>query len=832
MNSGTDSMTSNLVNLSLSIEGMTCAACMLHVETALIEVEGVNSASVNLATEKASISLSPESNTELLAQALKEAGYGARVEKQTIVLDKIPENQDSLVEEYLSIKGVRWASIDDNKISIESYSMAVERTDLRKIATENDLQILDFEEEFDPHALAKEAESSALRRRFIVALSGGLLVMMLNMGILENTPLKLSQNLNVLLQLIITTPIQFWAGAPFYKGAITAARHKTSNMNTLVALGTFSAYLFSIVSVLAPGIIKQAQEETIVYFDTGIIIIALVLLGRFLEAQAKGKAANAINSLLRLQPKTATIKRDGEQVKVPIETITPGSILIVKPGETIPIDGKIISGASNVNESMLTGESNPVSKGINDEIVGGTINLNGTFEFIATKVGGDTVLSQIIRIVERAQESKPPIQKVADKVASYFVPIVIGISLLTFFIWFNWGPDPTISYAISNMITVLIIACPCALGLAAPTATMASTGTGAKFGILIKGFEQLEKARKADIVIFDKTGTLTNGSPSITQIKPLTGWSKQEIVSFATTLEQYSTHPLSEAINTYAKQNKIKTHPSIKDFEEITGQGLKAYVNDELILVGNRRLMDDNSVEIESTYNITSDMFSTGKTVIYIGISGSIAGLIAIEDSIKPTAQKALERLEQMKIPTLILTGDEKQTADSLAKELGITDVKANLTPEGKLNEITNLQSQGKTVVMVGDGINDAPALTQADVGIALGSGTDIAIESAGITLISDDLNGVANSLLLAKNTVHTIWGNFFWAFIYNIILIPVAAGVMYFLFKSNGVPDNLHFFFGTQGFLNPTLAALAMAFSSVSVVMNSLRLTRFKPRS
>ena len=808
---------------------MTCAACLIHVENALLEVPGIDSVNVNLATEKAVVSLSEEVNTEIMANALKDAGYGARIEKQKVVLSGNVEVNDSdkFIEQYLMIDGIRWASIEGNLLTIENYLGAVQNEDIRSIANRHGLDVIEFEKGFDPHALAKESESKELRQRSFIALIGALSVFAISMGMVDLSQLNIPENMHLFTQFLIATPIQFWAGMSFYRGALSAATHKTTNMNTLVSIGTLAAYGYSSVITFFPGILEARGDEVSVYYDTSLIIISLILLGRFLESKARSNAASAINSLLKLQPKTATLIRDKNQIKVPIESIQPGNLIMVKPGETIPTDGKVLSGSSTVDESMLTGESIPVTKLENSKVIGGTINLSGSFEFEATETGSSTVLSNIVKIVEDAQSSKPPIQLVADKIASYFVPTVILISILTFLFWMILGPQPSLTNSVLNMITVLVIACPCALGLAAPTATMASTGTGAKHGILVRGFEALENARKASVAIFDKTGTLTKGAPIVNDVTLLGKWSHSEVIEKAATVEKYSEHPLGKAIVNYAKKNQILPIEAT-NFMSTPGQGVTANIDGNEILLGNELFFLNHDIDLNDYKDIGDAIY--GNTRIYISINKSPAGIIYISDEIKPSAKQAIEDLHKLGISTIMLTGDSEEAALNVAKILEIDDVKANLSPQDKLNIIKNLQATGVSVLMVGDGINDGPALVQADVGIALGTGTDVAIESAGITLASDNLNGVISALKLSRKTIATIWQNFFWAFIYNIILIPIAAGVLYPVFSSGYLPPMLSFVLSDQGFLNPVLAAMAMALSSVSVVTNSLRLTRFKP--
>jgi Cu+-exporting ATPase len=600
-------------------------------------------------------------------------------------------------------------------------------------------------------------------------------------------------------------------------------------MNTLIAVGTSAAYLYSVVAVLSPGIFTSGGLERNVYFDTAAIIIALILLGRFLEARARGQTSEAIKKLIGMQPKTALVIRDGEEKKIPVDDVQVGDLILVRPGERVPVDGSIRQGYSSIDESMITGESIPVEKKVGDEVIGASINKTGSFQFEATKVGKDTTLAQIIRLVEEAQGSKAPIQRLADVIASYFVPIVIGIAVITFIIWYVVGPAPALTFALLNFVAVLIIACPCALGLATPTAIMVGTGKGAEHGILIRSAETLERSHRINIVLLDKTGTLTRGEPDVTDIIAAPSFSREETLQLAASVEHGSEHPLGEAIVKAALEKNLDLSP-ISGFNAIPGHGVEASVEGRKILLGNLRLMQERGLSLNGLDEGADRLWAKGNTVMFLGVDGEVVGIIALADTIKPHAREAVEALHRMGIEVVMITGDNRRTAEAIAREVGIDRVLAEVLPERKAQEVKKLQDDGGVTAMVGDGINDAPALAQADVGIAIGTGTDVAMESGDITLISGDLLGIATAISLSNRTMRTIKQNLFWAFAYNTALIPVAAGVLYLAFGQGGVPAQLDFVLGDNGFLNPILAAAAMAASSITVVFNSLRLRKFKP--
>jgi Cu+-exporting ATPase len=610
-----------------------------------------------------------------------------------------------------------------------------------------------------------------------------------------------------------------------------ALKHKTANMNTLIAVGTSAAYLYSVTAILFPEFFAKGGREANVYFDTAVIIVALILLGRFLEARAKGQTSEAIRKLMGMWAKTARVIRNGAEADVPVEAVVVGDIVIVRPGEKVPVDGIIKEGHSSLDESMITGESIPVEKVPGDEVVGATINKTGSFRFEATRVGRDTTLAQIIKLVEEAQGSKAPIQRLADLISAYFVPAVIGIAVITFAAWYFFGPAPALTFALLNFVAVLIIACPCALGLATPTAIMVGTGKGAENGVLIRSGEALETAHKISVVVLDKTGTLTQGQPVVTDVVSLPGLNEDKLLTVAASAELGSEHPLGEAIVRSAREKNLELI-DVGEFNAIPGHGIEAEVNGQKVLLGKLKLMQDRRFALNGLETKAADLSAEGKTPVFVGIDGKAAGIITVADTLKPNSKEAVAELHRLGLKVVMLTGDNKRTAEAIARQVGIDRVLAEVLPEHKAREVKRLQEEGRVLAMVGDGINDAPALAQADVGIAIGTGTDVAMEAADITLMSDDLRGVVTAILLSKRTMRTIKQNLFLSFVYNVSLIPVAAGVLYFVFGQSGVPVGFRFFLGDYGFLNPILAALAMATSSVTVVSNSLRLRGFRPMS
>lgn len=661
----------------------------------------------------------------------------------------------------------------------------------------------------------KELIEKKIQKKILQKLAVGaflaIIIMLSSMNLIPGLSL-LSIKIRYIIIFILACPVQIWVGSQFYNGLVVVFKYRTADMNTLVAVGTLSAFIYSTFVTFFPDFFIKFGIEPHIYFDTAAVIIVLILLGRFFEAKSKSRASSAIKKLLKLRALKATVIRDGKEEEIDVDDVAVGDIILVKPGEKIPVDGAIIEGDSAVNESMATGESIPVDKKPGDEVIGSTINLTGFLKFRATRVGKDTFLSQIIRLVEEAQASKAPIQRLADKVASYFVPAVILIALVTFTVWLIWGPKPSITFALVNFVSVLIIACPCALGLATPTAIIVGTGRGAENGILIKDAPSLELAHRLNIIVFDKTGTLTRGEPEVSEIIVKKGSlinTSEQLLYIAASSELYSEHPLGKAIVKKAKDSGLKLKEP-QEFISIAGKGIRAKVDDREILKGNLKLMMENKVPLGNLVEAAQKLSERGLTPVFVSVDNKPAGIIAFADALKNNAKDVVLRLKKLGLEVAMLTGDNRNTALAIGRRAGIDKVISEVLPGKKAEEIKKLQKEGKIVAMVGDGINDAPALAQSDIGIAIGTGTDVAMESSQITLIKGDLYGVLKAIILSRNTVRIIRQNLFWAFFYNIILIPVAAGVLY--------P-----FFGIL--VSPIFAAAAMAFSSISVVSNSLRL-------
>ena len=819
---------------------MTCAACVSNVETALKKVPGVGDVSVNLATEKAVLDLeTSEVDLESLNHAVANAGYRIPLAKKTLnVTGMTCASCVANVESALAkVPGVSEVSVNlasekatlqyvTGIVGVANFREAVEKIGYR--LDEVDVSSQDTKEELD--RLAKVQEVRALRERLLLAAAGAILLFLGAFDAFSWVDNLLERRFYPFLLWALATPVQFWAGWIFYRSGLPPLRHGTANMHTLIAVGTSVAYGFSAVIVLldalAPQVLTDHSIGTEVYFDTAAIIIALILLGRFLEARARGRTSEAIRRLIGLRPTTARLVRDGEEVDVPIENVVPGDVVLVRPGEKVPVDGEITEGCSSLDESMLTGESMPVDKQPGQTIYGATLNKHGALQFRATKVGGDTVLAQIIRLVEEAQSSKAPIQRLVDRVAAYFVPAVVGVALASFLLWMLLGPAPALTFATLVFVAVLIIACPCALGLATPTAIIVGTGKGAEHGVLIRDAQALEITHRAKVVVMDKTGTLTTGQPVVTDVIA-TGMPETDLLRLAASVERWSEHPLAEAVVGESRARGLELQKAV-DFQAIPGQGIRARVNGDTVYFGNQTLMEAGSVDLDGLMDKAGELASQGKTPMFLAADNTALGIIAVADRLKPDARDSVARLQRLGLEVVMLTGDNTQTAMAIAEQLGVDSVQAEVLPENKVEVIRRLQSEGKVVAMVGDGINDAPALTQADVGMAMGTGTDVAMESADVTLMGGNVGSVITAINLSRQTIKTIRQNLFWAFFYNVLLIPVAAGVLYPVFDAlGGVPGGLDFFFGDRGFLNPVLAALAMAFSSVTVVTNSLRLRR-----
>jgi len=808
----------------IHITGMTCTTCAATIEKGLAETPGVEQANVSFASEKASIEYDP-SKVDLakIKNTISQIGYKVATKKSVFPVGGMTcASCVARVEEALSsVPGVISANVNlaSEKATVE-YTEGTGIADLKRAVKDAGYELGSEAETLEDVTATAQRELRGVRNRFIFAaiLASSIMALMWAPSFAGKPYLLWA----------LATPVQFWAGWRFYRGAWGALRHKTADMNTLVAVGTSAAYFYSMIAVLFPSLFAAAEVELGLYFDTSAMIITLILLGRFLETRARGQTSEAIKKLIGLNPKTALVIRDGEEREISVEDVLVGDLILVRPGERVPVDGIIREGYSSIDESMITGESIPLEKKAGDEVIGASINKTGSFKFEATRVGKDTTLAQIIRLVDEAQGSKAPIQRLADVIASYFVPIVIGIATITFIIWYFAGPSPALTYALLNFVAVLIIACPCAMGLATPTAIIVGTGKGAEHGVLIRSAETLERSHKIRAVLLDKTGTLTQGEPRVTDIIALPSSSQDEILRLAASAEHGSEHPLGEAIVKAASEKKLKI-ASAKDFNAIPGQGIEASVEGKKLILGNLRLMSEKSLSLNGLGGEAEQLRAKGKTVMFLGIDNHIAGIIALADTLKPNAKAAVDGLHNMGIEVMMLTGDNRRTAEAIAQEVGIDRVLAEVLPEHKAQEVKRLQQEGKVVAMVGDGINDAPALAQADVGIAIGTGTDVAMETGDITLIRGDLTGITTAISLSKRTMRTIKQNLFWAFAYNTALIPVAAGVLYLAFGNTGVPSGLHFILGNYGFLNPILAAAAMAASSLTVVFNSLR-KRFRP--
>jgi len=808
--------------IDLPVTGMSCASCASHIQEGLSGLRGVHSASVNFAAEKATVFYDQAAvSVDDFIRMIREQGYGVSISRiQLPVKGMSCASCVATVQEALTaLPGVVSASVNfaTEKATVDYFPSQVGIRDFRKVIKDAGYELVETEKGEDiveKEQREREAAYLSLKRKVIsgAVLTVPIFILMQWNSIGLSKLIELPQQTIFLLQLLIATPVQFWIGRHFYTGAIAAARHRTTNMNTLIAVGTSAAYLYSVVATFFPAVFEIKGYEAHVYFDTSATIIVLILLGRLFEARAKGQTSEAIKKLIGLQAKTARVIRDGKEMDIPVEEVEMGDRIIVRPGEKIPVDGVIVGGYSSVDESMVTGESMPVEKNAGDAVIGATINRTGSFRFEATKIGRDTMLSHIIEMVQSAQGSKPPIARMADIIASYFVPVVIGIASLTFLVWYFFGPAPALTYAILNFIAVLIIACPCSLGLATPTSIMVGTGKGAENGILIRSGEALERAHQINTIVFDKTGTLTKGRPEVTDIIAI-GPSEEEVLFYASSAEKGSEHPLGESIIKKAMDEGLEIR-SPEQFRAVPGHGIKATVNGKKIMLGNEKLMKDEGVSIDILKQKAAALSEQGKTPMFVSVENKISGIIAVADTLKEDSVNAVKALHNLGVDVVMITGDNKRTGDAIARLAGIDRVLAEVLPEDKANEVKKLQAAGRVVAMVGDGINDAPALAQADIGIAIGTGTDVAIETSDITLISGNIRGVVTAIALSRATMRNIKQNLFWAFAYNVILIPVAAGVLF--------P-----FFGIL--LNPMFAAAAMGFSSVTVVTNALRLRRFK---
>ncbi len=759
-----------LQTATFAIEGMTCASCVNFVERALARTPGVQSAMVNLATEKATVAFAPgQTDRARLKAAVEAAGY------------HVAESATA------PAAGHARGEVSDEEL-----------------------------------AARKALAYRALRRRFWTAAALAAVIMPLSMLMLWPAMMHRvsAPALNYVL-LALTLPVLLFSGREFYVAAWNGLRHRTASMDTLIAVGTGAAFLFSLAATVAPGLLVRNGVAPAVYYDTTATIIALILLGKVLEARAKVRTSAALKALLGLQAKTARVVRpDGREEDVPVADLRPGDVVAVRPGEKVATDGQLVDGRSSLDESMLTGESLPVEKKAGDNVFGATINKTGAFRFRVTKVGTDTVLAQIVKLVSDAQGSRAPIQRLADRVSSVFVPTVIGLALLTFGLWMVLGPAGSrLPLALTNFVAVLIIACPCALGLATPTAIMVGTGKGAEYGVLIRNAEALEKAYKVDTVLLDKTGTITRGEPALTDLLALPGHRAADLLPLLAAVERQSEHPLAAAVVRYADGlglNQGHNRPAATGFRAVEGQGALATVQGRAVLIGNERLLREAGVALTpAARQAAAGLLAQAKTVLYAALDGQPAAVLGLADEVRPTSAAAVKALQAQGLEVVMMTGDNPQTAAAVARQVGITRYFAEVLPSGKASKVQELQAEGRTVAMVGDGINDAPALARADVGLAMGTGTDVAMEAAPITLMRADLQGVATAIALSRQTMRTIKQNLFFAFVYNVIGIPVAAGLLYPF---------------TGWLLSPMLAAGAMALSSVSVLTNSLRLRGFRP--
>jgi P-type Cu+ transporter len=797
---------------NIDITGMTCAACANRIEKGLNKMEGVEKATVNFAMEKAAVKYNPEVVKPMdLQKRIRDLGYDVQLKKTefditgmtcaacSARIEKVLNKQDGIQHATVNL-ALEKATIEytPGTITIDQIIQKVDSIGYGA-TVKNDKN----QEEQTDHKLQ---EIQKQKRKFIWSLLLSLPLLWSMVSHFEFTsfiPLP-DILMNPWVQMSLATPVQFIIGKQFYLGAYKALKNKSANMDVLVALGTSAAYFYSVF--LAYQSIGSGMHMVELYFETSAILITLIILGKLFEAKAKGRSSEAIKKLMGLQAKTATVERDGNEVEIPLEDVVTGDIVYIKPGEKVPVDGEVIEGRSALDESMITGESVPVDKSIGDTLIGATINKNGFLKMKATKVGKDTALAQIIKVVENAQGSKAPIQRLADTISGLFVPIVVGIAVLTFLVWYIWVEPGNFAEALEKLIAVLVIACPCALGLATPTSIMAGSGRAAEFGILFKGGEYLESTHGITTVVLDKTGTVTNGEPVLTDVKVEAGFDEVDFLALVGAVERSSEHPLAVSIVKGIKEKGITLLGS-EEFDAIPGYGVKAKVGINEVVIGTTKLMEHNGIQINHVIETKQTLETEGKTVMLVSINGNYAGLVAVADTIKDTSKQAILRLKDMGLEVIMITGDNQRTAEAIAKEAHIHHVIAEVLPEGKAMEVQKLQKEGKKVAMVGDGINDAPALAMADIGMAIGTGTDVAMEAADITLIRGDLNSIADAIFMSKKTIRNIKQNLFWALAYNSLGIPIAA----------------------MGFLAPWLAGAAMAFSSVSVVLNALRLQRVK---
>jgi Cu+-exporting ATPase len=830
--------------LTLPVSGMTCAACAVRIQRKLERGAGVRAAVVNYGTERATVDFDLSlCDAASIVGLVREAGYDVRTARVVLRIGGLEWSATvgPLERELRRLSGVLAVRVNlaagEARVEYlpdvthpDELARAVERVGYRLLAP------VDAVDPVERERAARSREYRELRNRFALAAVVGVLAMVTSMPLMMDDagPADLFERLVMPLAGVVvavlpvlgsvspdllrwvlfalTTPVLVWSGRPFFRGAYSGLLHGSADMNTLIALGTGAAYLYSAVVTVGPGVFERAGLPAGVYFEAVAVIIALILLGKMIESRAKSRTSSAIRRLAALAPEMARVVRDGAEFEVRADRLVVGDVILVRPGERVPVDGVVLDGRSAVDESLLTGEPIPVEKGPGAEVVGGTINGSGAFRFRATRVGRDTALAQIVRMVEDAQATRAPIQRLADRIAGVFVPIVVAIGVLAFIAWFGFGPEPALLYALVSLVTVLIIACPCAMGLATPTAVMVGTGAAAERGVLFRGGESLETSGRVRIVVLDKTGTITEGRPAVVGVDAAAGWTEDDLLRFAASVERASEHPLGEAIVRAAAARRLEPVEAAR-FDSVGGRGVMADVRGSRVIVGNAGLLERNGIGTADWRESAARIAGAGQTPVWVAVGERVAGLIAVADPIKRTSVDAIRQIRALGIDVVMLTGDDERTALAVAKEVGIDRVFAEVLPGDKARVIDELREKtGLPVAMVGDGVNDAPALARADVGIAIGTGTDIAVEASDVTLVGGELGGVATAIRLSRRTLRVIRQNLFWAFVYNLLGIPVAAGVLY---PAAGV------------LLSPVIASAAMAMSSVSVVTNSLRLHR-----
>ena len=813
----------SIQTVALPVMGMTCASCAARIERALKSVRGVSGAAVNLATERATADFDDKiTSLEVLVKAVEETGYKVEAGETTMAIQGMTcASCVQRIERALqNLPGVISARVNlaTERATVRFLPTKVTSTLLKRAVEDAGYEVAGDDTDSDPQHPAREREQARLKRDFFFSAAVTLPIFAITMlpMVIHGGHAWLDQQIPVRIQnyflFALATAVQFGPGLRFYQRGLAAARHLAPDMNTLVILGTTAAYGYSVLVTFFPSLFPAGTAH--VYYEAGATIITLVLLGKYFETLAKGRTGEAIKKLLSLQAKAARVIRNGAEVEMPVEDVMPGDLVTLRPGEKIPVDGEVVSGASYVDESMISGEPIPVAKQIGANLVGGTINQNGALTFRATKVGADTVLARIVKMVEDAQGSKPPIQALADTVVRYFVPVVIGMASLTFALWFFLAPPPALAFALVNSVAVLIIACPCAMGLATPTSIMVATGKAASLGILFRKGGALQTLQEVRVIALDKTGTLTKGKAELADFIPAPGFSRDEVLGLIAAVEQYSEHPVAGALVAHAKKQGLVLN-SAEHFESVAGLGVSAIVSNQQIRVGSARYLQQAGIDLQALSVEAARITVEGQAPLYAAVDGREVAVFSVADPLKESTPAVISDLKTLGLRVAMITGDNRQTADTLGKRIGMDEVLAEVLPAGKVEAVQRLQTGGVKVAFVGDGINDAAALAQADVGIAIGTGTDIAIEAADVILMSGDLRGIVNAMDLSKATWRNIKQNLFWAFFYNVLLIPVAAGALYPVFGL---------------LLSPMVAAAAMGVSSLFVLTNALRLKRFRP--